>query len=68
MPDITITLSGAAATRVQDALTTRLRLPAPATIADAKEYLIMSLKSLVQDVEQSAAEDAIVPGPEPTIT
>lgn len=55
MPQITLDLSAAHATRLQDALTEALELDAPATIDDAKDYIIADLKQFVRTSEQRVA-------------
>lgn len=62
MPDLTITLTAAQATRVQAALATAEN-PAP-NIADAKAWLIRQLRARVRQHEDRVAQQAL-PQPDP---
>lgn len=58
MPTITLDLTAGEATRLQDALTETLRLETPATVADARDYIIGNLKQIVRSSESRVAETA----------
>ena len=62
MPAITITTSGANATRVAAAIQESLGLDAPATAQEIKNYIISDLKQLVRSSERRVAVDAVVDG------
>lgn len=74
MPDIIISLSGTAATRLRAAITETLDPrdddgePRVATIEDAKDYIVQDLKQLIRTSEKRVAAAAVVSGTEPTIT
>ena len=59
MPDMTISMTGPQATRVAAAIGDALRLDQPATMAEAKAYLIQKLKSLTLSYERRMAEAAV---------
>ena len=59
MPDLTISMTGPQATRVAAAIGDALRLDQPATMAEAKAYLIQKLKSLTLSYERRLAESAV---------
>lgn len=60
MAQITITIPDEQVQRVRDGLTTALNLDQPATLDDAKAYLIAKLKQVVKNGERDIAERAIV--------
>jgi hypothetical protein len=74
MPTISLTLSGAAATRLQGALEESLDLtdedgePRAATLADAKDYIVQDLKQLIRTSEKRVAAAAAATGTDPSIT
>jgi len=75
MPSITISLSNAAAIRLQDALAESLGLvdddgkPRRATAEETKKYIIADLKQIIGTSERRAAAAATaVTRPKPTIT
>lgn len=59
MPNITITLTAAQATRLSLSIQKLQELDAPATPAEARSFIIAHLKSVVRDTERSAAEAAL---------
>jgi hypothetical protein len=73
MPIIEITLSQAAATRLQNALQETLNLsdeegaPRAATMADAKEYIVSDLKQLIRTSERRVATLNLPAGTDPAI-
>jgi hypothetical protein len=68
MPDITISLTAAAATRLQDAFEESLNLtdedgnPRAATLQDAKDYIVADLKQFVKNSERRVAVKAAQAG------
>jgi hypothetical protein len=74
MPTISLTLSAAAANRLQDALTETLDLvdedgdPRVADINDAKDYIVQDLKQLIRTSEKRVAAAAVPTGTDPSIT
>lgn len=58
MAQIILDLTASQATRLQDALTEALELDAPATIDDAKDYIIADLKQFVRTSEARVAAQA----------
>ena len=67
MPSLTIDLTNAQATRVQDAFKKPLSMSTDPSIADIKQWLIGQLRGVVHQQERRAAETAITVEPlEPT--
>jgi hypothetical protein len=63
MASITITTSGANATRVLAAIEESLGLEQAATDQDVKDYIVTDLKQLVRTSERRVAEEAANPDP-----
>lgn len=69
MPDITLSLSGAAATRLQNALAESKGVdPSEITVDSLKEYIVADLKQIIRTSEKRVAAAAAVSGVDPTIT
>lgn len=62
MATITLDLTAGQATRLQDAMTIALHLDQPATLDDAKGYIIADLKQLVRNTERREAAEAAKAG------
>ncbi len=73
MPDITISLSGVAATRLKAALKETLNPkdaegePRPVTLEDAQAYIVKDLKQLIHTAETRVAIRAAKNASDPTI-
>lgn len=67
MAQIILDIDGAQAVRIQDALTETFRLEQPATIQDAKAYIISNLKQFVRSSEKRIANAAAEAGAPPDI-
>lgn len=63
MPSLTIDLTNAQATRVQDAFKKHLSMSTDPTIADIKQWLIGQLRGVVHQQERRVAETAIADTP-----
>ena len=69
MPDITMTLSMAAADRIKKALDEHRNLPVgTTTMTEVKQYIKEDLKQLIKSAEKQIAVREAVDGTDPTIT
>ncbi len=61
MPDITLTISTANATRLSIAVQEQDELPAPATAPEVKSFIVRHLKGVVNQSERRLAQQALPP-------